>query len=323
MDNFLASLYKEEQTKIAAADLGYFMNTLPVDELEEFLGLAKVGVAGPVEAILPDSENGELDKAQKRVDDYAAKIQGQEPPTRKESEETSSVSYQGPGKDAVKEAMIRRIQKIAASGCMTKTDEFTSPEAKKKAKALSSTLKMGKGQPLEVRKKAVSIASKMKVSQGVGDMGSAGGIGTGMGTGGMGMGGAGGMETTAAMKAKIAMRAWKIAKKAPAHIKVASSHLAGKELAKLSGSRLDEVRRLNRETIDKDIEDQKIKGLTSPVRRGLTYGMGGAVGGAIPGLVLGRGKLMAAGAALGGASGAITGVRQAKALRELLDKKGV
>lgn len=233
MDEFLIGLYTEEQEKMAAADLEEFMGTLPTNELEEFLGLSKVAVAGPAEAEMPDSESGELDKAQKRVDAYVAKTQGQTPPTRDESAEAGPVSYQGPGKEAKKEAMISRVKKLA--GCMTKTDEFTTPEAKKKAKVMSATMKLSKGKPLETRKKALNIASKMKVSQGIGDVGGAvgGGIGSGVG-GGIGSNMGGGMETTAAMKAKIAMRTLRVAKYAPPYIKQAAASLAGREMAKLA-----------------------------------------------------------------------------------------
>lgn len=211
MDDFLTGLYKQEQEKIAAADLGDFMDTLPANELEEFLGLTKSAVAGPTEGELPSSEGGELDKAQKRVDNYVNKSQGISPPTRKESEEASSVSYQGPGTEAKKEAMVHRLQKIA--GCMSKTDAFTSPEAKKKAKVMSATMKMGKGEPTQARKKALNIAGKMKISQGDEEEG---------------------METTAAAKAKIAMRIMKITSGAPAHVKTAAARVAGREMAKIS-----------------------------------------------------------------------------------------
>jgi len=144
MDDFLAGLYAEEQEKIAAADLGGFMDTLPVNELEDFLGLAKLAVGGAEEPDLPASEGGKLRKEQKKTDAEVAKLQGQLPSTRGEE----------------------------------------------------------------------------KKAQGFGDEG---------------MGGDGGMETTAAAKAKIAMRAMRVTRGAPPHIKLAAARFAGNEMAKTAG----------------------------------------------------------------------------------------
>ena len=84
MDDFLLGLYEEERGKIAAADLGDFMGTLPSHELEELLGLSKMAVAGPDDPSLPKAEGGELAKEQKKTDAEVAKIQGQTPPVREE-----------------------------------------------------------------------------------------------------------------------------------------------------------------------------------------------------------------------------------------------
>jgi len=145
MDNFLANLYEEEQEKIAAADLGEYMGTLPTDELEEFLGLSKVAVSGPDEAPLPDAEKGQLEKDQKKADADVAKVQDLSPPKRKE-------------------AMINRIQKIAA------------------------------------------VVNRQSVE----------------------------MDKTSAAKAEIVMRATRVTRGAPPHIKAAGAKLAGKEMAKVA-----------------------------------------------------------------------------------------
>jgi hypothetical protein len=75
MDDFLVSLYEEEQEKIAAADLGDFMGTLPVDELEDFLGLTKEAVSGPPEPVLP---SGTLEKRNKEQKKAEAAVQGRD-----------------------------------------------------------------------------------------------------------------------------------------------------------------------------------------------------------------------------------------------------
>lgn len=84
MDEFLTDLYHEEQEKVAAADLGNFMDSVPTSELEEFLGLQKTAVAGPAEPPLP-TKGGNPEKDQKKVEKEVAE----------------------------KEAMVRRIEKIA------------------------------------------------------------------------------------------------------------------------------------------------------------------------------------------------------------------
>lgn len=289
MDDFLVKMFEQEQEKIAAADLGEFMDTLPANELEEFLGLTKSAVAGPAEAELPDSENGELDKAQKRVDDYAAKTQGQEPPTRKESEEAGPVSHQGPGKEAKEEktaASVLRLQKVAAAmhqkeqgqtktalapliGGLAGYYSQGNPEATPKSGfwrgaglgtlgsiagavpgmalrnpalaqigalggAVGGGILGGKSAKLGpeerkayVKQKAIMQAAKAKdlakESQGPGEEGSSEAANEE------------GMENTAAAKAKIAMRVMKMTAGAPPHIKQAAAAFAGQEISKLSG----------------------------------------------------------------------------------------
>ena len=88
MDEFLTNLYHEEQEKVAAADLGNFMESVPASELEDFLGLSKTAVAGPAEPPLP-TKGGNPEKDQKKVEKEV------------DSEE------------AKKEAQVRRITKIA------------------------------------------------------------------------------------------------------------------------------------------------------------------------------------------------------------------
>lgn len=300
MDNFLIRLFEEEQEKIAAADLGEFMDTLSPNELEEFLGLTKSAVAGPAEPELPTSEAGELDKAQKRVDAYAAKVQGQEPPTRKESADAGPLSYQGEHKE-VKTASVALLQKVAfrtlggaarligqgaAGGGLlgagiggihgAVSDEGTFLGGLGRGAAIGAGLGAGStaagigasrllggryGRGLAdaaeegigfVAGPPVTKAEKLRAAAaGLGGQiagGAAGAYGAskllpkkekksqGLGADDMsGMGGAGGMETTAAMKAKIAMRTIKITQEAPSHIKQAAARFAGQQIAKLGG----------------------------------------------------------------------------------------
>jgi hypothetical protein len=51
-------------------------------------------------------------------------------------------------------------KEAACGGGMVKSDEFTSPEAQQKAKALQSAMKATKGAPLKVRKGAVRVTAK-------------------------------------------------------------------------------------------------------------------------------------------------------------------
>lgn len=145
MDDFLNTLYEEEREKIAAADLSDFMSTLQSDELEEFLGLRKVAVAGPEEAELPTAEKGRLAKDQGKADKEVAQIQGQEAANRKE-------------------AMVRRIEKIAAfktrklreSGIL----RAASKTAAAKAKIISRSMWVTQGAPQHIKTASARLAGR-------------------------------------------------------------------------------------------------------------------------------------------------------------------
>lgn len=64
--------------------------------------------------------------------------------------------------DKVARQIARQHAEVAkeAAGCMTKQDEFTSPLAQQKAKAMQTTMKAAKGAPSSVRKKAISNLGK-------------------------------------------------------------------------------------------------------------------------------------------------------------------
>jgi hypothetical protein len=105
MDDFLTSLYQEEQEKVAAEDMERFFSGISKEELEDFVGVEKAAVAGPPEPEMPSSlPANELDARMKAVDEYAQKAhEGKNPPTVAESKETNSISYQGKSKVEPKE----------------------------------------------------------------------------------------------------------------------------------------------------------------------------------------------------------------------------
>lgn len=263
MDDFLTSLYKEEQEKIAAADLGGFMATLPTTELEEFLGLTKVGVGGPAEPELPAEEGGKLARDQKKVDAEASQLQGQGSPNRN------------------KEASVVRVMKIAmqkTSGILEDPRYIAAvaDEAHKRGDYLpkSSKLRQFRENPTSVRIGLGASGALMGGGMGYGlgravggEKGAIAGAllgGAGLGAGGVAlggktsdlnrriysemdkkeknsqgfgeedMGGVGGMETTASAKAEIVMRSMRVTDGAPPHIKKAAAKFAGREIAKLA-----------------------------------------------------------------------------------------
>jgi len=176
MDNFLTRLFAEEQEKVASAELGQFMGQLSTDELEDFLGIRKVAVEGKPEPSLPDSlPTGKLEALQQQKRDYVDQEHEGKPKGVADQPEGAQtrVKYEGPGKEATgKTAEDAATEKVAwadrcgrlfakqAACAMTKTDEFTNPAAKAKAKAFSATLKASKGQPLATRKAALQGTEK-------------------------------------------------------------------------------------------------------------------------------------------------------------------
>jgi hypothetical protein len=263
MDDFLTSLYEEEREKIAAADLGTFMSTLPAQELEEFLGLTKLGVGGPENPELPNGGE-KLDKEQSKTDSEVAKMQDIGPPNRNEDE----------GK---KEAMARRIEKIAreysdadikAMATVTRGLQGYYPKGSRLRALRESTpavrTLLGLGGGLALGAPGVALGHTIGGKKGaiIGGM-LGGGVGAGLGVAsgghtadlnrriyaamdaqdkekksqGFGDPGAddmGGMENTAAAKAEIVMRTMKVAASAPTHIKEAAARFAGKEIANLT-----------------------------------------------------------------------------------------
>lgn len=176
MDNFLTKLFAEEQEKVASAELGQFMHQLSTDDLEDFLGIRKVAVEGKPEPSLPDSlPTGKLEALQQQKRDYVDQEHSGTPKkvgSQPEGAQTG-VKHEGPGKEATgKTAEDAATEKVAwadrcgrlfakqAACAMTKTDEFTNPAAKAKAKAFSATLKASKGQPLATRKAALQGTEK-------------------------------------------------------------------------------------------------------------------------------------------------------------------
>jgi len=186
MDKFLADLYQEEQEKVASAELDAFLDSQPLGDLEALLGIQKVAVGGPTIPTLPTALPGnKLDQKQKLVDEFSAKNRVEEPPTREQSEEVSHSNYEGPAKTAATavekmlvggllasgaglaaNAALKARQKrkeqteSKTAGCMSKTDEFTTPQAKSKAKAMATVMKAGKGLGTDKRKALVSATAK-------------------------------------------------------------------------------------------------------------------------------------------------------------------
>lgn len=205
MDDFLTKLFREEQEKVASAELDQFMNQLPRGDLEEILGIAKLAVDGPQIPAMPDSvPPKKLETLQAEKQEYVDREHAGTPKSVDKQPEgaLTRVKYTGEGKEAVgKTAEDAAAEKVAwadqagrlfAKQAMAKTVEFTNPVA---------TLKVNKGKQ-----------SGMTEQDSMGA----------------------GMETTASVKAKIAARALKVAEGAPEHVKAAAVFLAGREIAKLA-----------------------------------------------------------------------------------------
>jgi len=338
MDDFLTKLFHEEQEKVASAELDQFMHQLSTDDLEDFLGIRKVAVEGNPEPSLPDSlPTGKLEALQQQKRDYVDQEHEGRPKSVANQPEgaQTSVKHEGPGKEATgKTAEDAATEKVGwadrcgrlfakqAACAMTKADEFTTPEAKVKAKAFSATLKASKGQPVATRKAALQGTEKViekkaflpgaiagYLAQGdpestprsgfwrgalggipgamIGGLGGAGighllgghagaELGANIGALGGNIGGGylagrtaratpeemelhkaklrakveaagkdkesmgmpesegAGMESTAAVKAKIASMAMKVTEGAPEYVKAAAVFLAGQQIAKLN-----------------------------------------------------------------------------------------
>jgi len=54
MDSFLSDLYRERMEKRAGVELMELFDSIPIEQLERFLGLTKVAVEGPTTPELPD-----------------------------------------------------------------------------------------------------------------------------------------------------------------------------------------------------------------------------------------------------------------------------
>jgi hypothetical protein len=268
MDDFLSRLYEEEREKIAAADLGGFMSTLPTTELEEFLGLTKVGVVGPDKPELPAGMAEKLNKEQSKVDSEVSKMQGEGPPDRNEEEEKKEASAARIRKIAMRKASSiledpRYIAAVADEAHRkgdylpksSKLRQFRENPAKSRAALGVGGALMGGGMGAGIGRavggKKGAIAGALLGGAGLG----AGGVALGgksadlnrriyaamdkkekksQGFGEEDMGGAGGMETTASAKAEIVMRSMRVTEGAPPHIKRAAARFAGREIAKLA-----------------------------------------------------------------------------------------
>ena len=286
MDTFLTGLYHEEMEKGASSQMGEFMDSLPAGDLEQYLGLDKLAVGGSSNPPLPDSAQGaELDAKQKAVNENCCKEHLSSIPKRSDGADPS-VSFQSEGKQPTespdeakqvsKQAMacadyVGRMFAKTAGGGMEKDDAFTSPEAKAKARLMSATMKIGKGESAAVRKASLSRAGQMKISEGDD------------------------METLAAARAEIAARALRSTSGAPQHIKMAAAALAGRQIAKLAAK--------------PDWYDRGIQARQSRTEsKGLQGAVGGAGGGFLgQSIAKGLGH-STKGRLLGGAIGALGGV---------------
>ena len=149
MEDFLTTLYQEEQEKTASADMENFFQGLPAEELEAFLGVEKTAVAGPPEPEMPTSLPAkELDARMKAVDEYAQKAhEGKTPPSVEDSKSATSVSHQGESKVKVP---------VKATGAAS--DE---PKTKtKKAAVLLHALDMARILPPGMQKAAMVVAGR-------------------------------------------------------------------------------------------------------------------------------------------------------------------
>ena len=336
MDDFLANLYAEEQEKVAAADLGAFMGTLPTDELEEFLGLYKLGVAGPENPELPAGSE-QFDKDQKKTEAEVAKLRGESPTDRNEEKTAASTQHTyesgaiplSPRRGAVGGAIPGALLGGAGLG----TAGYALGGARGAAlggllgTAIGGGAGAGIGAGLSALKRSkvksdqlqIDKMNKQKQSQGIGDVGIGGGGmgGGGMGGGGMGGGGmGGGMETTASAKAKIAMRTLRATAGAPPHIKLAAAKLAGREMAKVATARQNaaELQQIlndrNKEKVSSVLEKMaftlNMRSGDAPLDPDVAAAQG-ARAGRMGGGLLGLGSGTAIGKQLGGTKGAILG----------------
>ena len=326
MDDFLANLYAEEQEKVAAADLGAFMGTLPTDELEEFLGLYKLGVAGPENPELPAGSE-QFDKDQKKTEAEVAKLRGESPTDR--NEEKTAASTQHTYESGVIPLSPRRgaaggaIPGALLGGAGLGGAGYAVGGARGAAlggllgTAIGGGAGAGIGAGLSALKRSkvksdqlqIDKMNKQKQSQGIGDVGMGGG---GMGGGGMG----GGMETTASAKAKIAMRTLRATAGAPPHIKLAAAKLAGREMAKVATARQNaaELQQIlndrNKEKVSSVLEKMaftlNMRSGDAPLDPDVAAAQG-ARAGRMGGGLLGLGSGTAIGKQLGGTKGAILG----------------
>jgi hypothetical protein len=458
-DDFLTRLYEEEQTKIASAELANFMRGMGRDDLEAFLGLDKLAVAGPDEAELPTSASAsEIEASHQTKQDYVNREhEGRPLPVNKQPERAQSPNSQQrdskvtPSKedepktkeaeakllwaDKIGRMFAKEAAEKASCGGMEKNEDFTNPAAKAKAKAFAATMKASKGQPLAARKSALQkteaaiekkgsdptievggpwappldpalgeargrqagrvlggglggafgglgggalgqhlargMGQKAQIlaALGGGALGAAagGGLGAvsggalgghagryqseqrreqlqsdidalkqmrgkekgsqGMGDVGMAGGDMGGdMETTAAMKAKIAARAMKISEGAPEHIKAAAVFMAGREISKLAALPIDIKEAPEATPIEAAAARAHQMGQESYGRQAGLGALGGGLLGGAAGLAAhraGKGNALLAipgmlgGAALGAGAGALK-ARGAKKQREAL-----
>lgn len=132
LDQWLTSIYQDEQEKTAAADLDTLMESLPIEEVMKLAGIDQKETAQD-----PPKQGNDPD-LQKLT--FFDKIARQLAHTHSE---------------VVKEAKCK-----SSEYGMEKEDAFTTPEAKAKAKVMSRAMKMSKGAPAKVRKAAVQMTGK-------------------------------------------------------------------------------------------------------------------------------------------------------------------
>lgn len=127
MDTFLTKLYEEEMEKQAGSELQDFMQTVPVSDLEAYLGIAKVAVDGASEAPLPDAvDNKALEAKQQQLRKRIDQAHNSNPPPQHIDTRTTN---------QVKEAMRvgdaagRILAKLAACKMNEADSEHIPPQA--------------------------------------------------------------------------------------------------------------------------------------------------------------------------------------------------
>lgn len=178
-DDFLTKLYEEEKTKVASAELEAFMRGMGRDDLEAFLGLDKLAVAGPAEPELPTSASASeieashqakktyveqehagnpkgVTKQPERAQTSDSQSRDSKAKTDKEDEpKTKSAEAKLLWADKIGRMFAKEAAEKGSCAGMEKNEDFTNPVAKAKAKAFAATMKASKGKPLAARKNAL------------------------------------------------------------------------------------------------------------------------------------------------------------------------